>query len=125
MVACSRTFAAPFCFAHTIWARAIIRLPPGAPDFETVMFRPCATCVWICALSECAGFRASAGEPQSSLQAGFAAVDITPQVGPDARVYLAGYGMNRKATGVHDPLYARTVVLADGENRIAISCVDL
>jgi hypothetical protein len=33
--------------------------------------------------------------------------------------------MNRKATGVHDSLFARTVVLADGDTRIAICCVDL
>jgi hypothetical protein len=59
------------------------------------------------------------------LLAGFAAVDITPDVTNGRRVYLAGYGMNRKATGVHDKLYARTVVLAHGSERIAISSVDL
>jgi hypothetical protein len=40
-------------------------------------------------------------------------------------VYVAGYGMNRRATGVHDPLYARCVVLAHHRQRVAIVSVDL
>src|SRR5207302_8305852 len=40
-------------------------------------------------------------------------------------VYLAGYRMNRKAADVHDPLFARTVVLASGPEKIAIVSVDL
>ena len=64
-------------------------------------------------------------EDSQPLRAGFAAVDITPEVNGEKRVFLAGYGMNRKATGVHDPLFVRTVVLAWGDERIAIACVDL
>src|SRR5262249_25893574 len=48
-----------------------------------------------------------------------------PEIGKGHKVFLAGYGLNRKATGVHDPIYARTVVLAGGKDRIAICCVDL
>src|SRR5688572_23880205 len=59
------------------------------------------------------------------LAAGFAAADITPALGGEKPVYLAGYGMNRKARGVHDPLFARTVVLASGDEKIAIVSVDL
>jgi len=89
------------------------------------MFRPRANLGLMSALVVCAAFHGQAAEPSSRLQAGFSAVDITPTVGNGEAVYLAGYGMNRKATGVHDSLFARTVVLADGETRIAISCVDL
>jgi hypothetical protein len=58
-------------------------------------------------------------------RAGFAAVDITPQPAPGRRIYLAGYGMNRRAVGVHDRLYARTVVLEHAGQRVAIAAVDL
>ncbi len=84
------------------------------------MFRLSATIGLILALAACAS-----GGQEPQLRVGFSAVDITPEVGPQQRVYIAGYGLNRKATGVHDPLYARTVVLADGAERIAICCVDL
>src|SRR6185437_9731933 len=40
-------------------------------------------------------------------------------------VYLAGFGHNRKATGVHDPLKARAVVLKHGKDKIALVAVDL
>src|SRR6266849_2514810 len=60
------------------------------------------------------------------LQAGFAEVEITPKVGDkDKPVYLAGFGQNRKATAVHDPLMARAVVLKQGERAIALVSVDL
>lgn len=65
---------------------------------------------------------ATAAEP---LLAGFAEVDITPAIVKGQPVYLAGYGMNRRATGVHDPIMARTVVLASGGERIALVSVDL
>src|SRR3979411_1113570 len=58
------------------------------------------------------------------LQAGFGEVDITPLVGKKP-VYMAGFGKNRKAADVHDPLVARAVVLADGHSKIAIVSVDL
>jgi hypothetical protein len=63
--------------------------------------------------------------PGDGLQAAFAEADITPQIAEDRPVYLAGYGFNRPATGVHDPLLARCVVLADGGQRVAIVSVDL
>lgn len=62
---------------------------------------------------------------EQPLAAGFAAVEITPDLKGEKPVYMAGYGMNRKAQGVHDPLFARTVVLASGEDRIALVAVDL
>jgi hypothetical protein len=63
-----------------------------------------------------------AAEP---LLAGFAEVDITPAIVKGKPVFLAGYGMNRRATGVHDPIMARTVVLASGGQRVALVSVDL
>src|SRR5258708_21478680 len=57
------------------------------------------------------------------LQAGVAKVDITPSVfGP-----MYGYA-NRKcgpANGKHDPLFAKALVLATGEARVAIVTIDL
>lgn len=61
----------------------------------------------------------------AELRAGFAAVDITPPLTGKRPVYIAGYGMNRKATGVHDPIMARAAVLQHGEQRIALVSVDL
>jgi hypothetical protein len=58
------------------------------------------------------------------LQAGFGEADITPKVG-DKPVYMAGFGQNRKATGVHDPLKARAIVLKHGEKKLAIASIDV
>jgi hypothetical protein len=66
-----------------------------------------------------------AAEDRGPLRAGFAAVEITPVLPGEKPVYMAGYGMNRKATGVHDPLYARAVVFEHGGERVAIAAVDL
>jgi hypothetical protein len=65
----------------------------------------------------------TAGEP--TLKAGLAKADITPDVQGQTPVWIAGYGQNRRATGVHDPLYCRAAVLDDGERKIALACVDL
>lgn len=59
------------------------------------------------------------------LNAGFAEADVTPTIGPDRPVYMAGFGHNRKATGVHDRLKARAVVFKNGSTKIALVCVDL
>ena len=67
---------------------------------------------------------AHADEPAKGLRVGFASVDVTPDV-VKSPVYLAGFGKNRRATKVHDPLYVRTIVLADGDKTIAFSCVDV
>src|SRR5262249_16344903 len=67
---------------------------------------------------------APAAEEQG-LQAGFAEEDITPKVGGDKPVYMAGFGQNRKATAVHDPLLARAVVLKHGRAKLALVSIDL
>jgi hypothetical protein len=75
------------------------------------------------ALALCSALDSPAAE--RPLAAGFAAVEITPELKEGRPIYMAGYGMNRKAKGVHDPLMARTVVLADGDEKVAIVSVDL
>jgi hypothetical protein len=61
---------------------------------------------------------------KSSLQAGFGETDITPEL--DAKpIYLAGFGQNRKATGIHDCLRARAIVIKDGSSKIALAAVDV
>jgi len=90
------------------------------------------------------------GNP-SPLKAGFSALTITPEV-PDRwndadnnakyeprkgdtftdgngngvfdPVWIAGFGNKRAANGVHDDLWARTMVLDDGKTRIAIVVLD-
>ncbi len=63
-------------------------------------------------------------QPVDNFQVGFGAIDVTPDP-VKSTVYLAGFGKNRKATKVNDPLMARAVVFADGKKKIAIVSVDL
>jgi len=88
---------------------------------------------------------------ENFLQAGFSAIDITPEV-PDTwidkngdaqynpkdgdtfkdgngngrfdPVWMAGFQNNRPAMGVHDPLWARTMIISNGENKIALTVID-
>ena len=53
-------------------------------------------------------------------RAGAAMRDITPEPG----VSLAGHFHDRAATHAHDPLYARCLVLDDGENQLVFVMVD-
>ena len=61
----------------------------------------------------------------AELRVGFGEADITPELKEGKAVLLAGYGQNRKATAVHDPIMARAVVLHDGERKIALVCADV
>lgn len=61
----------------------------------------------------------------SALEVGFGVVDITPELSEDKPVYVAGYGQNRRATGIHDPLYARAVVFRDGDQKIGFVVADV
>jgi len=69
-------------------------------------------------------FRTFARQEGAGLEAGFAEADITPKFG-DTPVYMAGFGQNRKATGIHDPLKARAVVLKQGERKLALVSIDV
>lgn len=59
------------------------------------------------------------------LEVGFARADLTPDVDGPKPVWIAGYGHNRKATGVHDKLWARAVVIKAGDRKVALVSVDL
>jgi hippurate hydrolase len=60
------------------------------------------------------------------IKVGFGDVDVTPNIGKDQKpVFLAGFGENRRATGVHDPIMARAIVLDDGKQKIAMVSVDV
>lgn len=63
--------------------------------------------------------------PALALEAGFSDQDITPDTSAKKPVWLAGYGMGRRATGVHDPLRARIAVLREGDQTFAFVGVDL
>jgi hypothetical protein len=80
---------------------------------------------WWSVVVLCAAFSCNLGRAAEPLLAAFAEADITPTLVKGQPVFLAGYGMNRRATGVHDPIMARTVVLAAGGERMAFVSVDL
>lgn len=60
-----------------------------------------------------------------TLLAGFSSSDITPPLDAGRPVWIAGYGHNRPAQGIHDPLFARGVVLKEGDKKLALVSVDL
>jgi hypothetical protein len=61
---------------------------------------------------------------EEPLQAGFAELDITPTL-DEKPVYMAGFGQNREATGIHDPLKARALVLQHDKCKLALISLDL
>jgi hypothetical protein len=58
---------------------------------------------------------------QAELKVGAGAVVITPPQG----IPMAGYYSLRGSDGVHDDLYAKTLLLDDGTTRAAIVSLDL
>ncbi|MDD5630218.1 MAG: hypothetical protein PHU21_14215 [Elusimicrobia bacterium] len=59
------------------------------------------------------------------LSAAAGKVDITPDLARH-NVYLAGFGARgRRPSGVHDPLYARLLVLKEGRRTVALASLDL
>ncbi len=61
----------------------------------------------------------------ADVTAGFGKADITPDPAGKTPVFIAGYGQNRRAEGVHDPLYARAIVVSDGQKKVALAAVDV
>lgn len=55
---------------------------------------------------------------------GFAEADITPALGANP-IYLAGFGQNRKATAILDPLKVRAMVLRNAGKSVAIAVADV
>lgn len=66
-----------------------------------------------------------ASAEEESLEVAFGEVDITPPLEEGRPVWLAGYGMGRRATSVHDPIMARCLVLKSNHTTIALVSVDL
>ena len=61
-----------------------------------------------------------------AFRAGAAYRTITPDMSPGAApVYMAGFGNNRIATGVHDPLFVRCLAMAAGPKPVVLCGVDL
>jgi hypothetical protein len=61
----------------------------------------------------------------SDIQAGAAQSVITPSLSPQHPVYLAGFGHNRIASGVHDDLSARCLALEIASQKLVFCSVDL
>ncbi len=59
------------------------------------------------------------------LEAGAARSAITPELSGGRVVYLAGFGHNRAATGVHDELYAHCLALGAAHRTLVLCSVDL
>jgi hypothetical protein len=63
--------------------------------------------------------------PARALEAAAAKIDITPDLKTE-KVWLAGFGARgRRPAGVHDPLYARIVLLREGKKTVAVVGLDL
>lgn len=67
---------------------------------------------------------AAASAASAQLRAGAARRTITPDLDKHGPVYLAGFGLNRRATGIHDDLWARCLALEAGGRRLALCGVD-
>ncbi len=68
-----------------------------------------------------AGRQAPGANGMGHLYAGTAKVDITPPVG----TAMCGYAEGVASEGIHDPLFARVLVLTDGSLSLAIVATDL
>jgi hypothetical protein len=91
------------------WSRVDIQ-------FRRVMLRRLSAAAVCCFWAANAPLSALAAE----LRAGAAASNITPWLG----VSINGGFQDQRATGVHDELYARALVLDDGRTRLAVVVVD-
>jgi hypothetical protein len=58
------------------------------------------------------------------LEAGFAEADISPTLG-EKPVFMAGFGQDRRASKIHDPLMVRALVLHQGNQKLAIVSIDV
>jgi hypothetical protein len=58
------------------------------------------------------------------IRAGAARVTLTPHLQKHGPVYMAGFGNNRVATGMHDNLYARCLALSAGGRTVVLCGVD-
>jgi Neutral/alkaline non-lysosomal ceramidase, N-terminal len=75
---------------------------------------------WCCVCILTGAFAlASFGAPQGTLSVGAARVDVTPPA--DAALPMSGYSSRKQGfQKIHDPIYARAIVLSDGTHDAAI-----
>jgi len=59
-----------------------------------------------------------------AIRAGAARVNLTPDLKKYAPVFMAGFGNNRVATGIHDNLYARCLALVAADQTLVLCGVD-
>ncbi len=66
-----------------------------------------------------------AARPAAALEAAAAKVDISPDLKTE-KVLMAGFGATgRTPAGIHDPLYARILVMREGDKTVAVVGLDL
>lgn len=70
------------------------------------------------------GIALSMAAEAPALDVGVALADITPQLVEGQPIWLAGLEQNRAATGVHDKLFARAIVLRGGKRKVALVSAD-
>ena len=69
-----------------------------------------------------AGENAGISESACALEVGVATIDITPPLGMPMR----GYASRKElSNGIWDPLYAKAIVLDDGNKRVSFVVLDL
>ena len=67
----------------------------------------------------------AAGPGSGALRVGFARVKINPDLSdPEHPIFVAGFGQNRKATAIHDDLWAIACVIESGALRWGIVSLD-
>lgn len=71
-----------------------------------------------------AALLAAALPAAAELRAAASSIDITPDPAKST-VWMAGFDMNRRATGVHDPIRSRALLVEDGKTRVAIVVLDV
>ncbi|MCX6635497.1 MAG: hypothetical protein NT090_10520, partial [Acidobacteria bacterium] len=71
-----------------------------------------------------AAFLLLAASAPAEFRAGAARRVITPDLKRFGPVYIAGFGQNRVATGVHDELAARCLALSAGARPLVVCGVD-
>src|SRR5689334_8440821 len=64
------------------------------------------------------------GALRAEMRAGAAMRVITPDLTKHAPVYMAGFGHNRRATAIHDDLYARCLAIQPGQTPLIMCGVD-
>jgi hypothetical protein len=94
--------------------------------FPSVLLSALGGFMRICALTLilCVLLLSTIAGVAQGLRAGAAKTVITPDLRGHA-VYLAGFGHNRIATGVHDDLYVRCLALADESTTLTLCSADL